>query len=69
MINKQPPNKQIWLSSPLTGPKRFDWALHGDSMQHKEGGATGEWIYLRDETSLSDLLRKEIGIDVTLEEI
>lgn len=25
MINKQPPNKQIWLSSPSSGPKRFDY--------------------------------------------
>jgi hypothetical protein len=26
VINKQTPNKQIWLSSPLTGPKR--WRRH-----------------------------------------
>ncbi|EPQ26771.1 uncharacterized protein PFL1_05750 [Pseudozyma flocculosa PF-1] len=25
VINKQPPNKQIWLSSPTSGPKRFDY--------------------------------------------
>ncbi|GAC96019.1 hypothetical protein PHSY_003598 [Pseudozyma hubeiensis SY62] len=25
VINKQPPNKQIWLSSPKSGPKRFDY--------------------------------------------
>ncbi|KAI9190356.1 Mitochondrial matrix iron chaperone [Blastocladiella emersonii ATCC 22665] len=25
VLNKQPPNKQIWLSSPLSGPRRFDW--------------------------------------------
>ncbi|POW15902.1 hypothetical protein PSTT_01820 [Puccinia striiformis] len=25
VINKQPPNKQIWLSSPFSGPKRFDY--------------------------------------------
>ncbi|KAM0676323.1 Mitochondrial matrix iron chaperone [Gurleya vavrai] len=24
VINKQPVNRQIWTSSPLTGPKRFD---------------------------------------------
>ena len=24
VINKQPPNKQIWLSSPISGPKRYD---------------------------------------------
>uniref|UniRef100_A0A4W5KXX6 Frataxin n=1 Tax=Hucho hucho TaxID=62062 RepID=A0A4W5KXX6_9TELE len=25
VINKQTPNKQIWLSSPTSGPKRYDW--------------------------------------------
>jgi frataxin len=25
VINKQPPNKQIWFSSPISGPKRFEW--------------------------------------------
>lgn len=25
VINKQPPNKQIWLSSPVSGPKRFNF--------------------------------------------
>ena len=24
VINKQTPNKQIWLSSPISGPKRYD---------------------------------------------
>lgn len=25
VLNKQPPNEQIWLSSPFSGPKRFQW--------------------------------------------
>ncbi|KAJ2083566.1 hypothetical protein H4R24_000729 [Coemansia sp. RSA 988] len=25
VINKQPPNKQIWLSSPISGPERYDF--------------------------------------------
>lgn len=66
MINKQPPNKQIWLSSPISGPKRYDWSVEGESMDQKEGGGSGDWIYIRDGTSLSDLLRKEVGIDVTV---
>lgn len=66
VINKQPPNKQIWLSSPISGPKRFDWSILGESMDQKEGHGSGEWIYLRDGTSLTDLLRKELGIDATV---
>ena len=66
IINKQPPNKQIWLSSPVSGPKRFDWVLEGESMHQKEGGGQGDWVYLRDGTSLTDLLRKEVGVSVDL---
>lgn len=47
VINKQPPNKQIWLSSPVSGPKRYD--LIG-----------GKWITLRDNTSLTETLKKEL---------
>lgn len=48
VINKQPPNKQIWLSSPISGPKRYD--LIG-----------GRWITLRDGTSLTELIQGEIS--------
>jgi len=64
VLNKQPPNKQIWLSSPLSGPKRFDWVVSGESMHQKEGGGVGDWIYLRDGTKLTDVLSKELGISV-----
>ena len=66
IINKQPPNKQIWLSSPISGPKRYDWVLVGEGMEEKEGGGEGSWVYLRDGSSLTDLLRKEDGITVDL---
>lgn len=64
IINKQPPNKQIWLSSPISGPKRYDWVIDGESMHQKEGGGVGDWVYLRDGTSLTDVLRKELGISM-----
>ncbi|KAF2460256.1 hypothetical protein BDY21DRAFT_280795 [Lineolata rhizophorae] len=68
VINKQPPNKQIWLSSPLTGPKRYDWVVQGESMHEKEGGGVGGWIYLRDGSSLAQLLKKELNINVERDE-
>uniref|UniRef100_K9IYU7 Frataxin, mitochondrial n=1 Tax=Desmodus rotundus TaxID=9430 RepID=K9IYU7_DESRO len=47
VINKQTPNKQIWLSSPSSGPKRYDW--------------TGKnWVYSHDGVSLHDLLATEM---------
>jgi frataxin len=67
ILNKQPPNKQIWLSSPITGPKRFDWLVQGESMDQKEGGGIGDWVYLRDGTALSDVLRKELAITVDID--
>ncbi|GIZ40076.1 hypothetical protein CKM354_000343000 [Cercospora kikuchii] len=64
VLNKQPPNKQIWLSSPLSGPKRFDWVVSGESMHQKEGGGHGDWVYLRDGTRLNALLSKELGLGI-----
>ncbi|EEP80296.1 hypothetical protein UREG_05138 [Uncinocarpus reesii 1704] len=68
VVNKQPPNKQIWLSSPISGPKRFDWVVQGDSMGEKEGTreyAGGQWIYLRDGSNLTTLLNKELGVEIS----
>ena len=64
VINKQPPNKQIWLSSPISGPKRFDWCVLGESQADKEGTAVGQWIYTRDGSSLNGLMQEELGVDV-----
>ncbi|CDZ96472.1 frataxin [Phaffia rhodozyma] len=50
VINKQPPNKQIWLSSPVSGPKRFDFEPEGD-----------KWVYTRDGTVLKELLDTELS--------
>lgn len=49
VINKQPPNKQIWWSSPLSGPKRFDIV-------------NGVWTSLRDGSTLIDALNEETKI-------
>lgn len=66
VLNKQPPNKQIWLSSPISGPKRYDWVLDGEGQHEKEGSGEGEWVYLRDGSNLTELLRREIGFVVDL---
>jgi len=48
VINKQTPNKQIWLSSPVSGPKRYDFT-------------TGRWVYKHDGICLHDLLTNELN--------
>ncbi|KAI5835460.1 Frataxin [Schizophyllum commune Tattone D] len=50
VINKQPPNKQIWLSSPFSGPKRYDYDAEKDN-----------WYYARDGRALGDLLNEELS--------
>ncbi|CAO1943416.1 unnamed protein product [Urochloa humidicola] len=50
VVNKQTPNRQIWLSSPVSGPSRFDWDASTDS-----------WIYKRTGANLVQLLEKEIS--------
>ncbi|BAD53291.1 putative frataxin [Oryza sativa Japonica Group] len=50
VVNKQAPNRQIWLSSPVSGPSRFDW-----------DAPTNCWIYRRTGANLVELLEKEIG--------
>ncbi|KAF3782293.1 Frataxin [Nymphaea thermarum] len=50
VINKQTPNRQIWLSSPVSGPSRFDW----DQGSHA-------WIYRRTKANLSSLLENELA--------
>lgn len=56
VINKQPPNKQIWLASPVSGPNRFDLYK-------------GEWISLRDGSKLLDVLNREVNDAVEEEEV
>ena len=68
VINKQPPNKQIWLSSPISGPKRFDFVMKSEGQNAKEGTGAGEWVYLRDGTTLGSLLTSEIGVDLSVVE-
>ncbi|SCU89707.1 LAFA_0E20230g1_1 [Lachancea sp. 'fantastica'] len=48
VLNKQPPNKQIWLSSPVSGPNRFD--LFRD-----------RWVSLRDGQDLLQVLNQELS--------
>lgn len=48
VVNKQPPNKQLWLSSPVSGPDRFDLL---------EGG----WTSVRNGHRLLEVLQQELG--------
>ncbi|XP_024021022.1 frataxin, mitochondrial isoform X2 [Morus notabilis] len=49
VLNKQTPNRQIWLSSPVSGPYRFDWDPSAQA-----------WIYRRNKANLLKLLEREM---------
>lgn len=57
VINKQTPNRQIWMSSPVSGPVRYDYYK-------------GSWIYKRDGHKMHERLQTELegltgqGIDL-----
>lgn len=38
VINKQPPNHQIWVSSPVSGPARFSLSPDGVWVHHRQAG-------------------------------
>lgn len=62
VLNKQTPNRQIWWSSPLSGPKRYEY-------DEKDG----VWFSTKDGLSLLPLLSQELShitgkaIDLKLE--
>lgn len=49
VINKQTPNKQLWWSSPVSGPKRFAW----DARRRV-------WLATRDGSELAASLAAEL---------
>ena len=63
VVNKQAPNRQIWLASPASGAWHFDFC---------EGpGKAGRWVATKGGTSLAALLSGELtaasGVALTLD--
>jgi frataxin len=60
VINKQTPNRQLWWSSPISGPRRYEYE-------------DGEWVFTRDdshsmtlEQALKDELEQIYNVNVDL---
>uniref|UniRef100_A0A915PNZ6 ferroxidase n=1 Tax=Setaria digitata TaxID=48799 RepID=A0A915PNZ6_9BILA len=62
VINKQTPNRQIWLSSPISGPKRHVYFILFDLVDRR-------WISTRDNVSLDNLLNNEFRMIFRTEKI
>ena len=48
VLNKQAPNKQLWLSSPFSGPQRYEYDL-----------ISKQWLNNRTHVNIIDLLNDE----------
>jgi frataxin len=63
VVNTQTPTRQIWLSSPVSGPWRYDW-----------DAASGSWCATRDGHRLFELLESELreiagdGVEIVIRE-
>jgi len=64
VINKQTPNKQIWLSSPFSGPQRFDFVPTEESNFEE-----GTWVYTHTGETLHQVLDREIGGEILKAEL
>ena len=62
VLNKQTPNKQIWLSSPVSGPYRYDISQVRShcSLLHNTGPVQGVWVYRHTGQTLHALLDEEL---------
>jgi frataxin len=49
VLNKQAPNRQIWWSSPLSGPRRYHW-----------DAASSRWLNTRDSHCMMEALQGEL---------
>jgi frataxin len=69
VLNKQSPNMQIWWSSPLSGPKRFEYLYDKDDSGNNL--INGHWICTKGKENLIALLQKELlevtNIDILFE--
>ncbi len=50
----------------MSGPKRYDWVVRagddGDGREDRKKNRKGEWVYLRDGSTLNGLLEEEVGV-------
>lgn len=69
VINKQTPNRQLWWSSPLSGPRRYEYRPPApDTSASPAGGEVGKWKGTVDGADLLSLLHAEVkaatGVDI-----
>ena len=67
VLNKQRPNRQVWLSSPISGPRRFELDVECREM---DDGVKRDWRDVRNDESLISVLQGELhevtGVQLSL---
>ena len=69
VINKQTPNRQLWWSSPVSGPRRYEWNEETERWVYTRGtegvgrGDAGECLGETMERELKDIFG--IGLDLS----
>jgi frataxin len=64
VINRQAPNKQLWLSSPLSGPHHYDLVGESANVAWKSD-RDGHDLREKLEQEFSTLLRRRVSIPVS----
>ncbi len=61
VINKQTPNQQLWWSSPLSGPRRYEYDQEREKWVYtRVGGDPGDAAMKEDGDTLGSILTREI---------
>lgn len=61
VLNKQTPNEQIWWSSPISGPRRFEYYSSSSGGGDNDHVSDGKWVWTKDESvTLGQALKSEI---------
>uniref|UniRef100_A0A7S2RM44 Ferroxidase n=1 Tax=Eucampia antarctica TaxID=49252 RepID=A0A7S2RM44_9STRA len=69
VMNKQTPNRQIWWSSPISGPRRYEWdeeeevwvnTKYADAVLHFDGMNDEDRQSFEGDITLGDVIKKEI---------
>ena len=62
VINKQRPALQIWVSSPVSGPAKYDYVEIPGQQGHK-------WVSMKPPfPEMDEFLRAELGVDMSDED-
>lgn len=73
VVNKQSPNQQLWLSSPVSGPKRFEYSYNSEIGSVRVDALPmrlcANWRCTRSGEALLAVLQREllekVGLDIT----